>query len=150
MPALERLAQNFFISPPTTAQYAALAAFGDAAQTVLRERRDEFGRRRDFLLENLRRLGFVIPHTPAGALYLYADVTKFTRDSERFCFDLLEQHGIAVTPGTDFGRHRAHEHVRFAYTTSMSRLEEAVRRLEKLFGLELEAEVGNRLAEATR
>lgn len=134
VPALEKLAQNLFISPPTAAQYGALAAFSDEAQAIFRERRDEFGRRRDFLLEHLRRLGFLIPHTPAGALYLYADVTKFARDSERFCLDLLNQHGIAITPGTDFGRHRALEHIRFAYTTGQARLEEAVRRLEKVLG----------------
>ena len=134
VPALEKLAQNLFISPPTPAQFGALAAFGNEAQAMFQQRRAEFGRRRDFLLEHLRRLGFGIPHTPAGALYLYADVTKFTSDSERFCLDLLEQHGIAVTPGTDFGRYRAREHVRFAYTTAMPRLEEAVRRLEKIVG----------------
>ncbi len=134
VPALEKLAQNFFIAPPTAAQYGALAAFGAQAQAIFEERRIEFGKRRDFLLAHLRRLGFGIPHTPAGALYLYADVTKFTRDSERLCFDLLEEHGIAITPGTDFGRHRALEHVRFAYTTAMPRLEEAVRRLQQIFG----------------
>ncbi len=134
IPALEKLAQNLFISPPTAAQYGALAAFGDEAQAIFRERRAELGRRRDFLLTHLRRLGFGVSHTPAGALYLYADVTKFTQDSEQFCLDLLEQHGIAVTPGTDFGHYRAREHVRFAYTTPMPRLEEAVRRLEKIFG----------------
>lgn len=134
VPALEKLAQNLFISPPTPAQYGALAAFGEEAQAIFQERRAEFGRRRDFLLSHLRRLGFGIPHTPAGALYLYADVTKFTSDSESFCLDLLEKHGIAVTPGTDFGRYRARDHVRFAYTTAMSRLEEAVRRLEKVVG----------------
>ena len=134
VPALEKLAQNLFISPPTPAQYGALAAFGSEAQAIFQERRAEFGRRRDFLLTHLRRLGFGIPHTPAGALYLYADVTKFTRDSERFCLDLLERHGVAVTPGTDFGRYRARDHVRFAYTTAMPRLEEAVRRLEKVVG----------------
>lgn len=134
VPTLEKLAQNLFISPPTPSQYGALAALSDESQAIFQERRAEFGRRRDFMLTHLRRLGFGIPHTPAGALYLYADVTKFTRDSERFCFDLLEQHGIAITPGTDFGRHRALDHVRFAYTTAMPRLEEAVRRLEKIVG----------------
>lgn len=132
VPALEKLAQNLFISPPTVAQYGALAALGADAQAIFQQCRAEFGRRRDFLLAHLRRLGFAIPHTPAGALYLYADVTKFTRDSEKFCLDLLEQHGVAITPGTDFGRYRAREHVRFAYTTTMPRLEEAVRRLEKV------------------
>ncbi len=134
VPYLEKLAQNLFISMSTPAQYGALAGFSVEAQAIFSERRQEFGRRRDFLLGELRRLGLAIPHTPEGALYLYADVGKFTDDSERFCLDMLEQHGIAITPGTDFGRFRAREHVRFAYTTGMARLEEAVRRFEKIFG----------------
>jgi aspartate/methionine/tyrosine aminotransferase len=133
VPHLEKLAQNLFISMSTPAQYGALAGFGAAAQAIFGERRAEFGRRRNFLLGELRRLGFSIPHAPEGALYLYADVRDFTDDSERFCLDMLEQHGIAITPGTDFGRYRAREHVRFAYTTGMERLEEAVRRFEKIF-----------------
>jgi aspartate/methionine/tyrosine aminotransferase len=60
---------------------------------------------------------------------VYADCTAFTDDSERFCRELLEEAGVAVTPGTDFGTHRAREHVRFAYTTSMERLEEGIRLL---------------------
>lgn len=131
---LEKLAQNLFISLSTPAQYGALAAFEPETRAMLDARRDEFGRRRDFLLPELRRLGFDIPHTPAGALYLYAGVQAFTDDSERFCMDLLEQHGIAVTPGADFGRHLANRHVRFAYTTGMERLEEGVRRLQGIFG----------------
>jgi aspartate/methionine/tyrosine aminotransferase len=61
-------------------------------------------------------------------------VQRFTNDSQKFCLDMLEQHGVAITPGADFGRHLAEQHVRFAYTTSMERLEEGVRRLEKVFG----------------
>jgi aspartate/methionine/tyrosine aminotransferase len=85
------------------------------------------------LLPELRRLGFDIPYSPAGALYIYAGVQKFSHDSQQFCLELLEQHGIAITPGADFGRHRANEHVRFAYTTSMDRLREAVSRFDKIF-----------------
>lgn len=132
IPDLEKLAQNLFISMSTPAQYGALAGFGAEAQEIFAARRDEFGRRRDFLLAALRELGFAIPHTPAGALYLYAGVQRFTDDSQQFCLDLLEQHGIAVTPGADFGRHRANEHVRFAYTTGMERLEQAVVRLQRI------------------
>ena len=133
VPELEKLAQNLFISLSTPAQYGALAAFEPETRALLDARRDEFGRRRDFLLPALRSLGFAIPHTPAGALYLYAGVEKFTDNSERFCLDLLEQHGIAVTPGADFGRHLAERHIRFAYTTGMERLEEGVRRLQRIF-----------------
>lgn len=131
VPELEKLAQNFFISVSAPAQYAALAAFDADTQHICRERRDEFGRRRDYLLAQLRRLGFAIPHTPAGAFYLYAGIDALATDGEAFCLNLLEQHGVAITPGTDFGSHRASAHVRFAYTTEQARLEEAVSRIEK-------------------
>jgi aspartate/methionine/tyrosine aminotransferase len=134
VPELERLAQNLFISMSTMAQKAALAAFAPSTRAILDARRDEFARRRDFLLPQLRALGFGIPHTPAGALYLYADASRFTQDSQRFCLDMLEQHGVAITPGLDFGRYRAHEHVRFSFTTGMERLEEGVRRLQRVLG----------------
>lgn len=132
VPELERLAQNLFISMSTMAQKAALAAFEPETRLILDARRDEFARRRDFLLPALRELGFGIPHTPAGALYLYADASRFTHNSQQFCLDLLEQHGVAITPGADFGRHRQQQHVRFSFTTGMDRLEEAVRRLERV------------------
>jgi aspartate/methionine/tyrosine aminotransferase len=117
----------------TMAQYAVLAAFEPSTRAILDERRDIFERRRDFLLPELRRIGFDIPHTPAGALYLYANVERFTQDSMGFCLNLLETHGIAITPGADFGKFRSNTHVRFAYTTSMEQLEKGVERLSRIF-----------------
>ena len=134
VPELEKLAQNLFISMSTMAQFAALAAFEPETRAVLNARRDEFAKRRDYLLPELRRLGFDIPHTPAGALYIYAGIGKFSNNSSEFCLNLLEEHGIAITPGADFGTFQSQQHVRFAYTTSMDRLKEAVRRLELIFG----------------
>lgn len=127
--AMEKLAQNLFISMSTMGQQAALAAFEPETRVILDERKAEFARRRDFLVPALRELGFGIPKTPDGALYVYADISRFSSDSQQFCIDMLEQHGLAITPGADFGKHQANTHVRFAYTTSMERLEEAVRRL---------------------
>jgi aspartate/methionine/tyrosine aminotransferase len=66
---------------------------------------------------------------PSGGFFVYADCSAFTGDSERFCREVLEATGVAFTPGVDFGRHRAHAHVRFAYTIARERLEEGVRRL---------------------
>ena len=77
----------------------------------------------------LRELGFNIPITPEGAFYLYADCSRFTNDSYTFAAKLLEEIGVAVTPGRDFGTNRANHHLRFAYTTSMEKLEEGVARL---------------------
>jgi aspartate/methionine/tyrosine aminotransferase len=133
VPHLEKLAQNLFISMSTMAQYAALACFEPETRLILNARRDEFAQRRDFLLPELRDLGFDIPHCPDGALYLYAGISRFKMPSAQFCMELLENHGLAITPGADFGRYKADEHVRFAYTTSMDRLAEGVARLRKLY-----------------
>ena len=131
VPELEKLAQNLFISMSTMAQYAALAAFEPATREILDQRRAAFAQRRDFLYPALCELGFDIPHKPDGAFYLYAGIDKFNTDSPSLCLKLLEELGVAITPGADFGRHRADQHVRFAYTTGLDRLEEAVSRLQR-------------------
>ena len=112
----------------------AVPHFEPDTRVELNRRRDEFAARRDYLLPALRDLGFDIPHCPAGALYLYAGIERFKTTSQRLCLDLLENHGIAITPGEDFGRYKADQHVRFAYTTGLDRLEEAVSRLRRLYG----------------
>jgi aspartate/methionine/tyrosine aminotransferase len=129
VPALDKLAQNLFLSAPTPAQYAALAAFEPATLEILEARRQEFQRRRDYLVPALQEIGFDVPVTPDGAFYVYAGCSRFTDDSFGFCRELLERIGVALTPGTDFGTHHARRQVRFAYTTSMEKLEEGVRRL---------------------
>lgn len=132
--AIGRLAQNIFLSAPTVAQYAALAAFEPYNLAVLEQRRQAFQARRDFLLPALTGLGFRIGGVPAGAFYLYADCSAFTDDSFGFCRELLEQEGVATTPGRDFGFNRPERHVRFAYTTDIPMLEEGVARLERFLG----------------
>ncbi len=127
--AINIMAQNFYISPPSIAQYAALGAFQPATLEIMEARRAEFRQRRDYLVPALRELGFSIPHTPAGAFYIYAGIGKLAQDSEAFCWDMLERAGVAFTPGTDFGEHLARQHVRFSYTQPMDRLELAVERL---------------------
>lgn len=129
IPEIERLAQNLFISMSTMAQYGALAGFEESTMAILQQRRDIFRERRDYLVRELRDIGFGIPETPDGAFYVYANIERFSRDSMKFCADMLEQHGVAITPGADFGYFRADLHVRFAYTTSMDQLEKGVRRL---------------------
>ena len=131
---MEKLAQNLFISMSTMAQHAALAGFEPSTLAILEERRDIFRLRRDFLLPALQNLGFSVPCTPTGAFYIYADPSRFTHDSQAFCLRLLEEHGVALTPGMDFGHHRSAEHVRFSYTTGMDRLELAVERLARVLG----------------
>jgi aspartate/methionine/tyrosine aminotransferase len=132
--AIDRLAQNFFLAAPTPAQYAALAAFEPATLTLLDARRDEFRARRDFLLPALRELGFGVPQLPQGAFYIYANCSRFTADSFGFARELLEQAGVAIAPGVDFGDNAAAAHVRFAYTQPVAVLEEGVRRIATFLG----------------
>ena len=85
--------------------------------------------RKSFLTSELKSLGFVIPDEIHGAFYVYADISKFSQDAELFCNKLLTEHKVAITPGTDFGHHKARQHVRFAFTTSMKDLELGIERL---------------------
>jgi aspartate/methionine/tyrosine aminotransferase len=126
---LDRLAQNLYLAAPTPAQHAALAAFEPETLAILEKRRQELKARRDYLVPELRRLGFEIPVMPQGAFYVYAGCGKLTRDSFGFARDLLERAGVAITPGVDFGTNAPERHVRFAYTNPIERLQEGVTRI---------------------
>lgn len=130
MPALERLAQNLFLAASTPAQHAALAAFSPATLDELEARKAELRARRDFMLPALRERGFVIATQPQGAFYLYADCLAHTDDSGQFAQSLLEQVGVAVTPGLDFGQHQPQRFLRIAYTQPLPRLVEAIARID--------------------
>jgi len=71
---------------------------------------------------------------PEGAFYLYCDCSALAADSFTLARDLLEKTGVAATPGLDFGSNAPEKHIRFAYTTSIDRLAEAVERLRRYFG----------------
>lgn len=131
--AVARLCQNLFISAPTVAQHAALAAFEAETRAELERRREIFRQRRDFLMPALQALGFEIPLLPGGAFYLYADVSALTADSQSFADELLTGAGVAVTPGRDFGSHRQREHLRVSYAAPSQQLEQAVERLGAWF-----------------
>ena len=129
---IEKLAQNLYISPSTPAQHAALAAFRPETIAILEQRRAEFEARRDVLLPALRRIGFDIGAEPRGAFYLYAGIGAFGIDSSTLAHRLIEEAGVAVTPGLDFGTNAPERHVRFAYTTGRERLEEGAERIARL------------------
>lgn len=128
---IDKLSQNIFLSPSTPAQHAALAAFKPETISILEDHKIEFKQRRDYLLPELKKIGFKIEVEPQGAFYIYANCEKFTNDSFKFAYDLLENIGVAITPGKDFGNNKENIYVRFAYTTSIGRLEEGIVRLAK-------------------
>jgi len=129
--ALERLAQNLFLAPPTVAQYGALAVFDDAVMVELERRRRVYEQRRDGLFQGLKSLGFALPDAPPpGAFYLYAGLNGLADSGEAFANALLEKQRVAVTPGVDFGVQGTRDHVRFAYTTSGEQIEKGLERIE--------------------
>jgi aspartate/methionine/tyrosine aminotransferase len=128
---VEKLAQNLFICASTLAQRAALAAFLPETIEILEARRRELRARRDLVVPALREMGFDVPVTPEGAFYVYAGCGRLADDSGRFALEILEQAGVAVTAGLDFGRNQPERHLRFSYTTSMEQLQEAMERLRR-------------------
>jgi aspartate/methionine/tyrosine aminotransferase len=126
---LETLAQNLYISPAALSQHAAIACFSDAGYAVAEARRREFEVRRNYFVKALTDIGFKVPIVPDAGFFVYADVSAFTADSERFCTDMLDRTGVAFAPGIDFGEHRAREHVRMAYAVGLEKLNDGVTRL---------------------
>ena len=130
VPAIERLAQNWFLAPGTVAQHAALAAFSAESLAIAEQRRQWLERRRALLVEALPAMGLPVAGGGQGAFYLYLDVSAHTDDSFGFCRDLLEETGVAITPGLDFGRHHQPErYARLAYTCDEDRLRDALQRM---------------------
>ena len=126
---VERLAQNLFISPPMLSQVAATAALD--AREELEEVRAIYGRNRALLLGELPKSGMDSFLPADGAFYLYADVGRFTNDSPAFARALLEEAGVAATPGVDFDRARGHRYLRFSFAGAESEIAEAVERMKK-------------------
>lgn len=126
--AVECLAQNLFISPPTLSQLAALEVF---------ECRDEldanvvrYGRNREILLEELPKAGFDQLAPADGAFYLYADIARLTNDAQEFCRRMLAETGVAATPGIDFDPISGHRTMRFSFAGPTDAMAEAARRLK--------------------
>jgi aspartate/methionine/tyrosine aminotransferase len=135
MGALERLAQNLFISTSSLAQRAALAAFDPESLAIAEGYRSRFREQGRYLLAELHRLGFASPAMPQGAFYGYCDVSALTKDSYDFCLQLCDQVGVLMTPGRDFGSVRPERYVRVSYTKPLDVLAEGVRRIETFLSL---------------
>ena len=124
---IERLAQNLYISAPYLSQVAALAAFDTLDE--IGAIRDGYAANRALLLDALPGLGLGEAHPVDGAFYLYADVGRLTNDASAFCRRMLDEAGVAATPGLDFDPDEGHHHVRFSFAGSHADCAEAVRRL---------------------
>lgn len=125
----EKLAQNMFISAPAPSQYGALASFKEENLQELERRRRVFQSRRDYLCDQLRKIGFSLNTIPSGAFYVYADCSRLTSNSLDFAMGLLEKTGVAVTPGKDFGKNSPEAYLRFSYAVTLEQLADALSRI---------------------
>jgi aspartate/methionine/tyrosine aminotransferase len=126
---VECLAQNFFISAPYISQVAAEAAF-DCHQE-LQGNIARYRRSRDHLLAALPAAGFSRLSPAEGAFYLFADISERSNDSAAFCARMLQEAGVAVSPGVDFDRTRGNRFVRFSYCGPEADMRAAADRLRQ-------------------
>jgi aspartate/methionine/tyrosine aminotransferase len=126
---LQKLMQNFFIAANTISQWAGIAAIREAGPDVKRMV-GIFNKRRKLTIERLRKIGFGVAVEPTGAFYVFANAKKFTGDSLKFAFELLEKAGVGTTPGIDFGNN-AEGYIRFSYANSIENISAAMDRLKR-------------------
>ncbi len=124
---IERLAQNMFICPPHASQIAALAALECDAE--LQANLAVYAENRQLMMEGLPKAGFTNIAPPDGAFYVYADVADLTRDSLAFAGRILDEAGVAVTPGLDFDPVRGGATLRFSYARATADIVEGLERL---------------------
>ncbi|WP_127112322.1 pyridoxal phosphate-dependent aminotransferase [Shimia sediminis] len=126
---IERLAQNMFICPPHASQVAALAAMdcGDELEANMAVYR----KNRALMIEGLPKAGFDRFAPPDGAFYVYVDVSKYTQDSRAFAREILDEAGVAVTPGLDFDPVRGATTLRFSYARATEDIAEGLERLRR-------------------
>jgi len=122
------LLQNLFISPNSFVQRAGITALTEKIPEI-----DEmikiYNSRREFIMNRLPDLGIKIPVEPRGAFYFFINMAHVDKNSYRLAFDLLEQTGVALTPGIDFGS-RGEGYMRLSYANSIENISEGLRRLE--------------------
>jgi aspartate/methionine/tyrosine aminotransferase len=124
---IERLQQNLSISVPTLAQIAAQAAFDGAAE--MEQVKAEYAVNRRMLLEGLPSAGLDRFLPADGAFYLYADVSQFSTDSLDFAKRMLDEAGVAATPGIDFDPVNGARFIRFSYAGASAEIREAIARI---------------------
>jgi aspartate/methionine/tyrosine aminotransferase len=126
--ALQVLQQNFFICANSVVQLAGAAALthSDKETQIMRE---TYNRRRVYMIERLRRMGFGLVTEPTGAFYVFVNAKHISTDSYALALDILEKAHVGVTPGIDFGAN-GEGYLRFSYANSMENLKTGLDRVE--------------------
>lgn len=141
---IQKMIQNFFISPADFVQWAGVEALTNTSEST-RIMKDTFNRRRITMLSKLKRIGFDIKVDPTAAFYVLADARKFSSDSYTFAFEILEETGVGVAPGIDFGNN-AEGFLRFSYTNSIENIIAGLERIELYLHRRFGSQIGRELA----
>jgi len=129
---IERLVQNLSISVPTLSQVAAKAAFDGREE--MEAVKHGYQENRRILVEGLPKAGLDKFLPADGAFYLYADISRFSKDSLKFAKAMLEDTHVAATPGIDFDPVHGREFIRFCYAGSQTEMHQAVERIGQWLG----------------
>ena len=126
---IDALAGNLALCPPALSQHAALAALSPSGMADAQRRVADYATARARLLQRLPELGWTGVAPPDGAFYLYADISSSGMDSVTWCSRLLEEAGVALTPGTDFDPVAGERSVRLSFAAPAALVDEAVDRI---------------------
>lgn len=126
---MQKLQQNLFICASSTVQRAGIEALRSAEEDV-EFMRSTYAKRRTYLIQRLKGMGFSIKVEPTGAFYVFVNVKHLSNDSYKMAFDILEKAHVGVTPGIDFGEN-GEGFIRFSYANSIENIEKGMNRLEK-------------------
>jgi aspartate/methionine/tyrosine aminotransferase len=126
---LQKIQQNFFICANSFVQYAGIAAL-EGPKDYIKKMVSTYDKRRKYILQRLKDMGFGIASEPSGAYYVLANAKKFNEHSLELSSRILEEAGVAVTPGIDFGD-RAEGYLRFSYANNLRNIREGLDRIEE-------------------
>ncbi|WP_346863607.1 pyridoxal phosphate-dependent aminotransferase [uncultured Draconibacterium sp.] len=127
--SMQKLQQNLFICASSTVQRAGIEAL-KSADAEVEQMRQTYGKRREYLIQRLKQMGFSIKVEPTGAFYVFVNIKHLSNDSYKFAFDVLEKAHVGVTPGIDFGEN-GEGFIRFSYANSIENIKKGMDRLEK-------------------
>jgi len=131
--AVERLAQNLFISPASLPQQAALAAFTPQTRAIVETYRQSYAEQARYVLPRLEQMGLAVPARPDGAFYAYCDVSAVTDDSYGLCLQACDELGVLLAPGRDFSDHQSERYLRVSFPKPIAVLSEGLDRLSRYF-----------------
>jgi len=125
---MQKMHQNFFISANAFVQWAGVTALKHAQRDVDRMKKT-YNKRRTYILNRLKELGFGITVEPTGAFYVLANARRFSNNSLQFAFEILQEAKVGVAPGIDFGSN-AEGYIRFSYASSLENIKEGMDRIK--------------------